>query len=396
MSLLLVAALLLSPQDDLKQLQAVFETTAGNFIIEFYPDQAPNHVRRFIELARQGVYNGTIFHSMVPHGIVQGGDPETKNPQARAKYGTGGFNLGLKPEFSKIPFSQGVIAATLLPNEPNSAGSEFLVIIADQPQFTGKFTTFGHIVEGIEVADKISTTPVDDKQIAKERIEIRNITIRPRPVPPPSSLEVRRSTACTCPSTATSSWAPGQGLKTVTLLTGIVTLLSTSADAGVIKPMMASRVAAAERTFLILEMLPDQAPNHVRHILRLASLGAYDKTAFHRIAPGFVIQAGDLNTRSEAIPQAAQKYVVKIRAEINDIKHRAGIVSMARGEEIDSALTSFFIVLADQPALDGTYTVFGRVAEGMDVVEKIAAVPAENERPKERVDIYATKVERKK
>src|SRR5262249_12262115 len=77
-------------------------------------------------------------------------------------------------------------------------------------------------------------------------------------------------------------------------------------------------------------------------------------------------------------------------------KHRAGILSMARGEEIDSALTSFFIVLADQPPLDGTYTVFGRVIEGMDVVEKIAAVPQENERPKERVDIYAMKVERKK
>ena len=359
MFLLLVAALLLSPQDDLKQLQAVFETTAGNFIIEFYPDQAPNHVRRFIELARQGVYNGTIFHSMVPHGIVQGGDPETKNPQARAKYGTGGFNLGLKPEFSKIPFSQGVIAATLLPNEPNSAGSEFLVIIADQPQFTGKFTTFGHIVEGIEVADKISTTPVDDKQIAKERIEIRNITIRPRPVPPPPA-------------------PPPFSTETAEELSQYRLVMETS------------------KGNIILEMLPDKAPNHVRHILRLASLGAYDKTAFHRIAPGFVIQAGDLNTRSEAIPQAAQKYVVKIPAEINDIKHRAGIVSMARGEEIDSALTSFFIVLADQPALDGTYTVFGRVAEGMDVVEKIAAVPAENERPKERVDIYATKVERKK
>ena len=87
---------------------------------------------------------------------------------------------------------------------------------------------------------------------------------------------------------------------------------------------------------------------------------------------------------------------MKIRAEINDVKHRAGILSMARGEELDSALTSFFIVLADQPALDGTYTVFGRVVEGMDVVEKIAAVPTENERPKELVEIYSMKAERRK
>src|ERR1043166_3006470 len=185
MHLLLFAALLLAPQEDLKQLQAVFDTSAGTFVMEFYPDQAPNHVKKFIELARQGFYNGTIFHSMAAHGIVQGGDPETKNPQARAKYGTGGFNLGLKPEKSDIPFTQGTVAATLLPGEPNSAGSEFLIIVTDQPQFTGQFTAYGHIVEGIEVVDKISTTPVDDKQIAKDRIEIRNITIRPRPVPPP-------------------------------------------------------------------------------------------------------------------------------------------------------------------------------------------------------------------
>jgi peptidyl-prolyl cis-trans isomerase B (cyclophilin B) len=103
-----------------------------------------------------------------------------------------------------------------------------------------------------------------------------------------------------------------------------------------------------------------------------------------------------LNTRSEPIPQAAQKYVVNIKAEINDVKHTAGIVSMARGDAIDSALTSFFIVLGDQPALDGTYTVFGKVVEGMDVVQKIAAVPQENEKPTERVDIYTMKVERKK
>jgi peptidyl-prolyl cis-trans isomerase B (cyclophilin B) len=356
MHLFLFAALLFSPQENLKQLQAVFNTSAGTFVMEFYPDEAPNHVRKFIELARQGFYNGTIFHSMAPHGILQGGDPETKNIQARAKYGSGGFNMGLKPEISKIPFTQGTVAATTLPGDPNSEGSEFLLIVTDQPQFTGQFSAFGHIVEGIEIADKISTTPVDDKQIARERIEIKDITIRPRPVPPP----------------------PPFTEETNEELSQYRVVMQTS------------------KGNIVIEMMPDKAPNHVRHFLRLTTVGAYDKTAFHRIAPGFVIQAGDLNTRSEPVPQAAQKYVVKIRAEINDVKHKAGIVSMARGEEIDSALTSFFIVLADQPPLDGTYTVFGRVAEGMDVVEKIAATPNENEKPKERVDIYSMKVERKK
>jgi peptidyl-prolyl cis-trans isomerase B (cyclophilin B) len=358
MTTLLLAALLLFPQEDLKQLQAVFDTTAGSFIVEFYSDEAPNHVRKFIDLARQGFYKGTVFHSMVPHGIVQGGDPETKNPQARAKYGTGGFNMGLKPEFSKIPFTQGTVAATLLPGDTNSAGSEFILVVTDQPQFTGQFTAFAHIVEGIEVVDKVSTTLVDDKQIAKDRIEIRNITIRPRPVPPPPQ-------------------PPPFSQESVEELSQYRVVMETS------------------KGNIVIEMFPEKAPNHVRHVLRLASVGVYDKTAFHRIAPGFVIQAGDLNTRSEPVPAATQKYVAKIGAEINDIKHKAGIVSMARGNEIDSALTSFFIVLGDQPALDGTYTVFGHVVTGMDVVEKIAAVPAENERPKERVDIFSMKVERK-
>jgi len=353
---LLLLSLMLFQQEDPKQLQAVVETSAGSFIVEFYSDQAPNHVRKFIELARQGFYNGTTFHSMVAHGIVQAGDPESKNPQARAKYGTGGFNLGLRPEISNVPFKQGTIVATILPGEPNSAGSQFFICVTDQPQFNGQFTAFAHVVEGIEVVDKISTTPVDDKQIARERIDIRSIAIRPipKPAPPPFTEE------------------------TTEALAQYRVVMETS------------------KGNIVIEMFPDKAPNHVRHFLRLASLGVYDKTAFHRIAPGFVIQAGDLNTRKEPVPQAAQKYVVKIRAEINDVKHRAGILSMARGEELDSALTSFFIVLADQPALDGTYTVFGRVVEGMDVVEKIAAVPAENERPKEPVEIYSMKAERRK
>jgi len=356
MHILLVAAFLFSPQEDLKQLQAVVNTSVGSFVIEFYPDQAPNHVRKFIELARQGFYKGTIFHSMVGHGVVQGGDPETKNLQARANYGSGGFNMGLKPEISDIPFTQGTVAATLLPGEPNSAGSEFILIVTDQPQFTRQFTAFARVVEGIEVVDKISTTPVDDKQIAKERIEITDITVRPRPAPAP----------------------PPFSQETTEELSQYRVVLETS------------------KGNIVIEMLPEKAPNHVRHFLRLTSLGVYDKSAFHRIAPGFVIQAGDLNTRSQPVAQSAQRYIVKIRAEISDVKHKAGIVSMARGEEIDSALTSFFIVLGDQPALDGTYTVFGRVVEGMDVVEKIAATPAENERPKERDDIYSMKAERKK
>src|SRR5215468_2442636 len=278
MNVLLPLLLFLLPQEDPSTLQAVFDTTAGQFIVEFYPTEAPNYVQKFIELARQGFYNGTSFHSVVAHGVIQGGDPESKNPNAREKYGTGGFNLGLKPEFSKIPFNQGTVVATLLPGKPDSAGSEFFICVTDQPQFTGQFTAFGHVVQGIEVVDKISTVPADENQIAKERVEIRNVTVRkiPPPAPPPFSTE------------------------TVEELGQYHVVMETS------------------KGNLVIQPLPDKAPNHVRHILRLTSLGVYDKTAFHRIAPGFVIQAGDLNTRKEPISQEARKYIVKIQAEIND------------------------------------------------------------------------------
>jgi len=356
MNLLFLLLFGISPQEDPSTLQAVFDTTGGSFIVEFYANEAPNHVRKFIELARQGFFNGTTFHGVVAHGVIQGGDPETRDPKARDKYGTGGFNMGLKPEISQISFTQGTVAAMTLPGAPDSAGSEFFVCVTDQPQFTGQFTAFARVVEGIEVVDKISTTPADDNQIAKERVEIRSVTVRkiPPPAPPPFSTESVEE-----------------------LAQNRVVMQTSKGD-------------------IVMELMPDKAPNHVRHFLRLTSLGVYDNTAFHRIAPGFVIQAGDLNTRKEPAPAAARKYVVNIRAEINDVKHKAGIVSMARGDAIDSALTSFFIVLSDQPALDGTYTVFGKVVEGMDVVEKIASTPEENERPKERMDIYSMKVESKK
>ena len=339
----------------LDEIQAVIETSAGPFIIEFYPEHAPNHVEHFLKLAREDFYVGTTFHSMVAHGIVQGGDPLTRDPEQQELYGSGGFNTGLEPEISDLEFTSGTVVATLLPGEAGSAGAQFFVCVGDQPQFAGLFTAFGRIVGGLEIVDRISTTPTDEKQIAQERLEILGITIRPIPPPP----------------------VPPFTEETIEELAEHRVVMETS------------------RGNIVLEFFPDKAPNHVRHFLRLTALGVYDMTAFHRVAPGFVIQAGDLNTRTEPYPQAAQEFVVPINAEINDTRHTAGIVSMARGEEIDSALTSFFIVLGDQPPLDDFYTVFGQVVEGMDVVGEIELVETDAERPLERVDIYVMLVERK-
>src|SRR5262245_61258205 len=177
----LLFALMFLQQENPKDLQAVFDTSAGQFIVQFHADEAPNHVRQFINLARQGFFNGTAFHSMVAHGIVQAGDPETRNPTNRTKYGTGGFNMGLKPEISKLPFKQGTVVSTILPGAPESEGSQFFICVTDQLQFNGQFTAFAYVTEGIEVVDKISSTPTDEERIAKERIEVKGVTIRKIP-----------------------------------------------------------------------------------------------------------------------------------------------------------------------------------------------------------------------
>jgi peptidyl-prolyl cis-trans isomerase B (cyclophilin B) len=357
-ALLLALLLPQAPPEDPKDLQAVFETTAGTFIMQFHAEQAPNHARKFIELARQGYFNGTSFHSMAPRAVVQGGDPETKNPAAREKYGSGGYNMGLKREISDLPIKSGTVIAFTLPGSPDSGGSQFIICIADQPQLQGQFTAYAYIADGMDVLEKISTTPTDAKRIATERVEIKSVTVRkipppPPPVPPPFSTE------------------------TIEELKSFRLTIETSMGNIVVDP------------------LPDKAPNHVRHIFRLASLGAFDQTAVHRVSPGFVLQMADLNTRKEPLTRKTNEYVVPIRAELNDVKHEAGIVSMARGAEIDSALTSFFIVLGGGGrGLDGTYTVFGRVAEGMDVVRKIESVPVQGETPTTRVDVITMRVTR--
>ncbi|MFQ5929230.1 MAG: peptidylprolyl isomerase [Acidobacteriota bacterium] len=123
------------------------------------------------------------------------------------------------------------------------------------------------------------------------------------------------------------------------------------------------------------------ATEHVRQFLTFAQLGLYDGTPFHRVVPGFVIQGGSISMREE--PPAA-KYVHLIKNLVPEFsakrKHLRGAVSMARGPELNSAVDSFFIVLEDQPRLDGQYTVFGRVVQGMDVVDMIALQPLAGER----------------
>ena len=165
--------------------EAVIETPQGRFVIRLLPELAPRHVAHFLKTARSGGYDGTIFHRLIAGGLIQGGDPLSKDPAKSAQYGTGGLGL-LKAEFSQRPFARGVVGAARRPSNVDSGGSQFFVILREQPSLLGQFTIFGEVVEGLEVCDQISALPAAGDKAA-QRVEMK-VTLRdvaPSPAPAP-------------------------------------------------------------------------------------------------------------------------------------------------------------------------------------------------------------------
>lgn len=138
-----------------------------------------------------------------------------------------------------------------------------------------------------------------------------------------------------------------------------------------------------------IKLLPYVAPQHVKNFIHLTKLGFYDGTLFHRVIPGFMIQGGDPNTKSgkkSSYGQGGPGYSLK--AEFNNQPHIRGTVSMARGEDINSAGSQFFIITKSSRFLDKKYTVFGRVTKGMHVADEISAQKRDkNDLPKERIEM---------
>ena len=138
-----------------------------------------------------------------------------------------------------------------------------------------------------------------------------------------------------------------------------------------------------------LEFFDDKAPGHVKNFKDLAGKNFYDGTTFHRVIPGFMIQAGDPNSKTDdrsSHGSGGPGYTID--AEFNDVKHERGVLSMARSGEPNSAGSQFFICVKDAFFLDGQYTAFGRVIEGMDVADKIVNEPRDsNDNPKKKMEI---------
>ena len=151
--------------------RAVIETKFGNIELKFFPDVAPNHVNNFIELAQKGFYDGTIFHRVIPGFMIQGGDPNSKDPD-KSKHGTGGPGYTVKAEFNQKPHKRGTLSMARSSN-PDSAGSQFFICVADSSFLDGQYTVFGEVISGMEVADKIVSQPRDRRDNPNERIEMK-------------------------------------------------------------------------------------------------------------------------------------------------------------------------------------------------------------------------------
>lgn len=324
--------------------QAVVETSKGTFIFELLPNAAPNHVGFFIQNARSGAYEGTTFHRVIKYGIIQGGDPLSKDPAKTAAYGTGGMNR-LRRELSAESHTIGTVSAVLAPGQPDSGGLQFFVCANPQLALDGQYSIFGRLVEGIDVVQAISAIDADEKGMAKERVTITKVTIRDTPPP-------------------------------------VVDPFAKASPEELAKYRALLETTMGE---IEVEFLPAVAPETVRNFLQLAAAGVYDDMPFHRVVRNFVIQTGSVADRATPLTAKQAALIHNLQPEFSATPHVPGILSMARAEDPASATSSFFICTGECSSLDNKYAVFGRVIRGMEAVMRIAGVALYGETPKDPV-----------
>lgn len=155
---------------------AKIQTKHGDIEVEFFPDVAPKHVENFKKLTSSGFYDGSLFHRIVPGFVIQGGDPLTKSSANKSRWGTGGPGWTVKAEFNKKPHSRGVLSMARS-MDPNSAGSQFFIVLKDSNFLDGQYTVFGKVKSGMDAVDKIAAlktdsndAPADPEQAKMEKV----------------------------------------------------------------------------------------------------------------------------------------------------------------------------------------------------------------------------------
>lgn len=151
--------------------RAIVKTKYGEIELKLWPDLAPKHVENFLKLAKSGFYNGTIFHRVIPGFMIQGGDPNTKDSLKKETYGQGGPGYTVPAEFNDTPHKRGILSMARAA-DPDTAGSQFFIVVEDSRFLDRKYTAFGEVTKGIGVADKIVNLPRNAQDLPSERVEM--------------------------------------------------------------------------------------------------------------------------------------------------------------------------------------------------------------------------------
>ncbi len=151
------------------------ETNFGNISFKLIPELAPETVRNFEKLAKEGFYDGTLFHRVIPGFMIQGGDPNTKTDN-KGSWGTGGPGYNIKAEFSSRSHLRGIVSMARS-QDPNSAGSQFFIVTSDSTFLDRHYTVFGEVTEGMDVADKIVNLERDGNDCPLEKTQMIRVTV---------------------------------------------------------------------------------------------------------------------------------------------------------------------------------------------------------------------------
>jgi cyclophilin family peptidyl-prolyl cis-trans isomerase len=160
------------------QIAGIISSNLGDIKLEFYPEHAPKTVDNFRELANRGFYDGLIFHRIVPNFVIQGGDPNTRDLSNRTRWGTGGPGWNIKAEFNKNKHSRGTLSMARS-QDPDSAGSQFFIVLKDSNFLDGQYTVFGRVISGMDIVDKIASLKTDssDAPVDTETAKMIKVTV---------------------------------------------------------------------------------------------------------------------------------------------------------------------------------------------------------------------------
>jgi len=167
---------------------AVIKTSEGDMVLQFWMDAAPDTVENFKKLARSGFYDGTIFHRVVKGFMIQGGDPNSKDPGKESSYGQGGPGYKIKAEFNDRSHERGVISMARS-SDPDSAGSQFFICLASVSRLDHQYTTFGKLIKGDEVLGKIGDTPVTRSSSGENSKPAKRVVIESIKIVPTDSIK---------------------------------------------------------------------------------------------------------------------------------------------------------------------------------------------------------------